>query len=516
MKIIGRLKLEMRVSKSRRLTLFASVVVALSLSRNCSLLAADDAKPASAAAIDPTGEDWPIFLGPTGDGVSKETGLAATWPKGGPPMIWSKEVGTGYSAPSVLGNRLVVHHRLRREEVIECVSADQGVNLWKFAYKSEFSDPYGYNNGPRCTPLLTADRCYTYGAEGMLYCLNLENGQEVWHHDTKTEFDLPEWFFGVGATPILEGELLIVAVGGQPNSGLVAFNAATGKIVWQHVGKETWDGADTHGEWRTPTYRWRENEKVVSYSSPLAATIHGKRHILCLMRQGLVSVDPRDGSENFKYFFRSTLNDSVNAARPVVIGDRIFISSAYEVGSAMLQVAADGKSVKELWRNVDNMQTHWSTAIVVDGFIYGFSGRHENDEAGGFAKFRCLEAETGKVVWETDGFSGNVRDLRRDEVTREIINVITNEKVPFPYYGRGSAIRVEDKFIVLGERGTLALVKINPQKFEEISRASYRQIQAPSWAAPVLSRKRLYLRSEEAVICVDVAPQPEKPQAASP
>lgn len=495
---------------------FAFALIGATLALNSSVYAADDVADSSKKnAATAEGENWPVFLGPNGDGVSNEKGLAQRWPVKGPPVIWSKQVGTGYSAPSVLGNRLVVHHRLRREEVVECVSADKGVSLWKFPYPSDFTDPYGYNNGPRCTPLLTADRCYTFGAAGLLYCLNLEDGKEVWHHDTKAEFDLPEWFFGVGATPILEGDLLLVPVGGLPNSGIVAFNPATGKIVWQHVGKETWDGADTHGEWRTPTYKWRENEKVVSYSSPLAATIHGKRHLLCLMRQGLVSIDPRDGSENFKYFFRSTLNDSVNAARPAVIGDRIFLSAAYDVGSAMLQVAPDGKSVKELWRSADNMQTHWSTAIAVDGFIYGFSGRHEQ-EMGDFAKFRCLEAETGKVVWETDGFEGKIGDLRRDEVTGEIINVMTNQKVPFPYYGRGSSIRVEDKFIVLGERGTLALVKINPKKFEEISRASYPQIKAPSWAAPVLSRKRLYLRSEEAVVCLDVAPQTEKAKVAAP
>jgi hypothetical protein len=240
---------------------------------------------------------------------------------------------------------------------------------------------------------------------------------------------------------------------------------------------------------------------VVSYSSPLAATIHGKRHILCLMRNGLVSVDPRDGNENFKYWFRSRLNDSVNAARPVVIGDRIFLSAAYDVGSAMLQVAPDGKGVKELWRDRETMQTHWSTAIAVDGFIYGFSGRHEQG-----ALFRCIDAATGKVAWETTGFGGNIESLRRNTVSGAILDTRTGEIIPFPFFGRGSKIKVEDKFIVLGEQGTLALVKINPGKFEEISRTSFAKISYPAWAAPVLSRKRLYLRSEQTLLCLDLSP----------
>ena len=145
-----------------------------------------------------------------------------------------------------------------------------------------------------------------------------------------------------GCTPILEGDLLIVLVGGQPNSGVVAFRADTGDTVWQSVGKDTWDGIET--DWPTePKYRWTGDEMVVSYSSPIAATIHGKRQILCLMRQGLVSVDPADGHVNFKYWFCSRDYESVTAARPVVIDDKIFISAAYKVGSALLQVEPSGR-----------------------------------------------------------------------------------------------------------------------------------------------------------------------------
>lgn len=443
------------------------------------------------------GEDWPIFLGPRETGVSGETGFAEKWPDAGPPVIWEKTVGTGYSAPSILGDKLVLHHRVGRQEIVECMRADDGQHLWEVKYESNFRDPYGYNNGPRCSPLLYGDRCYTFGAEGKLLCLKLETGEQLWMRDTFEDFEVPQAFFGVGCTPILENGKLIVLVGGQPNSGVVAFDPDTGATLWEAVGKQTWDGCPT-GENESDRYRWTGEEMVVSYSSPIAATILGKRHLLCLTRQGLVSLDPSDGSERFHYWFRSAAYESVNAARPLVVGDKILISAAYRVGSALLQVAPEGDAFTEVWRDRRNLLTHWSTPIHVDGSVYGFSGRHEQE-----GELRCIDLETGRVNWKTKGYAGALSDLRQDGTGR-IINGKTGKTIPFPFYGRGSKIQVEDKFIVLGERGTLALVKVDPEQWHEISRASYDQIDYPAWTAPVLSRKRLYLRDEDSLICLEL------------
>lgn len=447
--------------------------------------------------------DWPYFLGPEETGISAETGLIDEFPRQGPPLLWEKKIGTGYSAPSVLGNRLVIHHRPDDDgpgkEVIECVDADSGKPLWKYEYPSDFRDPYGYNNGPRCSPLLTLKYCYTFGAQGKLYCLTLDKGKEVWHRDCLKDFDVPPGFFGVGATPILEGDKLIVMVGGKPNSGMVAFDPETGKTLWQNVGKDVWDGTSTGWE-RLPVYKWRGNEKLSSYSSPIAATIHGKRHLLCLMRQGLVSLNPDDGSVNFKYWFRSLLRDSVNAARPVVVDDKIFLSAAYQVGSALLEVNPNGKSYKELWRDPTNMMTHWSTSIFHDGYFYGFSGRHERG-----ATMRCVKLSDGKVMWETDGTSPVADKVKPNQITGKFQWIDTGKPAPWPFYGRGSAILADNKFIVLGERGTLAIVKVDPEKFSEVCRTSFPQITYPAWAAPVLAHKKLYLRSESHLICLDFA-----------
>ena len=130
-----------------------------------------------------TAGDWPQFLGPHRNGTSDETGLLDRWPANGVTVVWEKSLGTGYSAPSVRGDRLVLHHRIGDEEIVECFEAATGKPLWRHGYPSQFIDPYGYNNGPRCTPLLSADRCYTFGAEGKLLCLELHSGKLIWQRD---------------------------------------------------------------------------------------------------------------------------------------------------------------------------------------------------------------------------------------------------------------------------------------------------------------------------------------------
>ncbi len=503
----------------------ASVWLSLTLSLSCSVepsVAEQPASPPSAGDLplalqngseQPApqspplrpGEDWPWFLGPRHDGTSSETGLLDEWPEGGPPLVWEKDVGTGYSAPSVRGERLVYHHRIGREEIVQCVHAVTGRTIWIHRYPSTFTDPYGYNNGPRCSPILTESHCYTFGAQGVLLCLALADGEPVWERKLQDEMTIPDGFFGVGATPVLEGDRLIVAAGGQPNSGLIAVDAATGETLWESVGQETWDGEQTDSRLR-PVHNWSGDEMVVSYSSPIVATLHGRRHVLALMRHGLVSVDPQTGEENFHYWFRSETHESVNAAVPVVVDDTIMLSAAYLVGAVRLKVQPDGKGVEELWRDRRNLLTHWSTAIHHDGYYYGFSGRHDYE-----ATFRCLNADTGEVVWETDGFGRPFTDLR--QVGRdEFEDTVNNVRIPTPFYGRGSKIMVEDKFIVLSEYGLLALVRVNPEKWEEISRFKPPRMHYPSWAAPVLSRGYLYLRCEDSLLCYDLrAPDTETP-----
>jgi outer membrane protein assembly factor BamB len=438
-------------------------------------------------------EDWPRFLGPRGDNTSTETGLLDTFPAQGPPLIWTKDIGTGYSAPSVHGGKLVLHHRLRNEEIVEAFQLPKGTPLWNYRSTSSFIDPYGYNNGPRCTPLLTSNRCYTFGAEGKLLCLDLASGKLVWQRDTQKDWSIPEAFFGVGSTPILVGNLLIVMVGGQPNSGVAALDPGTGKTVWESVGELNWQGQPMVGWPGDRRVDWKRfvTDKQASYSSPVAATVNGEQQIFCLMRQGLVSLNPSNGAVNFSYWFRSTANDSVNAINPVVIDNTVFISGAYyRIGSALLKVLPDNKRVEPVWRGT-NLEIHWSTPVYHDGYLYAFTGRNEPD-----ARFRCVEYKTGRIAWD------------RDEQWRHGIEPTT--------YGRGSAIMAEGKLIVLGETGLLGLFRVNPQRPEELARLQVPQLKYPCWPAPILAEKRVYLRSENKLLCFDFAKEPIPDRSSSP
>ena len=428
------------------------------------------------------GSDWPRFLGPDGTGVSSETGLLELFPSTGPEKLWSKSVGTGYSAPSVMGKQLVLHHRQGSEEIVQSFDAVTGEEAWRHSSPVSYVDPYGYNNGPRCTPLLTPEFCYTYGVEGRLLCLERSSGKLVWERSTSKDFEVPPAFFGIGSTPILEGDKLIVMVGGQTNAGMVAFDARTGKTVWQSVGQKNWDGLSMVGWPGEPVIHWQNWEKQASYASPVAATLHGARHILCLMRQGLVSVNPTNGAVNFSFWFRSRANDSVNAMSPIVQDDLILISGAYyRVGSVLLRVKPDGHAVEEVWRST-SLEIHWMTPILREGFVYAFSGRNEPD-----ARFRCIELKTGFLKWDRD----------------ESWSPHSSEQPPV--FGRGSLILADGKLIALGEGGMLGLFKPNPEKLEELCRFQVPELGHPTWAAPVLANKRLYLRNEHRLICYSLA-----------
>ena len=448
------------------------------------------------------GANWPAFLGPNGDGTSPETGLVDRLPAEGLPVVFDRPIGTGYAAPSVRDGQLVVFHREASEEAVECWDAKSAVRRWRHAYPSGYQDPYGYNNGPRCAPLITTNRVFTFGAEGRLTCLDLATGKPVWHRDTAKDWEVPQAFFGVGSTPLLEGGRLFVMVGGQPNSGMVALDPETGKTLWENAGKTNWQGVTTLG-WRAERpYEWTGAEKLASYASPVAATIHGQRHLLCFLRQGLVSVNPTNGAIRFSRWFQSFANDSVNAMNPVVSGDLILISSAYyRSGAVLLRVRPDGNSYDEVWKDpakhpldpadrdpvsgrwkIPCLELHWSTPILHQGNLYAFSGRNEPD-----ASLRCVDLATGRLRWERDEHWGK-----------------HSSEQP-PVFGRGSFIFADGKLIALGEGGLLGLFRPNPDRCEELGRWQVPSLKHPCWAAPVLSDGLLYLRSENRLVAVRLA-----------
>lgn len=438
------------------------------------------------------GADWPEFLGPNRDNTSPETGLTEILGPSGPHLVWEKRVGTGYSAPSIRAGLLVLHERVGDEEVVRALRAEDAVPVWEYRYASRYMDPFGYNNGPRCSPLLTADRCYTFGAEGVLLCLDLGSGRLVWRKDTHREFDVPEAFFGVGSSPVLEDGLLLIALGGQPDSAVVAVDAATGKTVWANGGEKTWTGLPMLGWPGERRVAWNRAdpafEKQASYCTPVVATMHGRRIVFCVMRQGLVALDPKTGTHLFSRWFRARQDASVNAMTPVVHGDQVLLSSAYyRSGSVALRVRPDCRGYDDAWAGLQ-LEMHWARPVLAGGHLYGFSGRNEPD-----ARFRCVNWETGELKWDRPEGWPNAGHSKLAE----------GEKPP-DVYGRGSVILADGKLIALGEAGLLGVFRPEPAGAVESSRWQVPRMRYPCWAGPVLSEGRLFLRSEDWLVCYDL------------
>src|SRR5262249_16830125 len=270
-------------------------------------------KPLPAGAVT---DDWTSFLGLTHNAISTETKFRQNWPKEGPKLVWEMKKGTGYSSPAILGDRLVFIHRVGAEERVECVHRETGERYWKFSYPTQFEDRYGYNNGPRASPVIDGDHVYTYGAEGKLHCLKLETGQVYWKRDLRAEFKVPQDFFGVASTPLIEGDLLIVNVGAPGGPSGVALDKKSGKRVW--------GAGDQWG---------------ASYASPIPATVNSRRRIFVFAggesrppTGGLLSIDPQTGAVDFAFPWRSKSYESVTAACPQVIGNQVFISASYKTG----------------------------------------------------------------------------------------------------------------------------------------------------------------------------------------
>jgi outer membrane protein assembly factor BamB len=384
--------------------------------------------------------DWPQFRGPDRSGISPETGLPSAWPREGPPLIWEKKVGPGYSGPVVAGGRLILFHRVGDKEVVECLDAGSGKGRWQFSYPTAYVDDFGKGDGPRSTPVVAGNRVYTLGAEGMLTCLELDTGKKVWARPVNEDYRVRKNFFGVGTTPLVEGNLLLVNVG-APGAGIVAFAKDTGKEVW------------------------RATDDAASYSSPVAATIDGVRHVFFFTREGLVSLDPARGAVHFRKRWRARYAASVNAATPLVVKDLVFLSASYETGAVLLRVKKDG--AEEVWKGDNILSNHYETSIYHDGHLYGFDGRQESG-----ARLRCVELLTGKVRW-------------------------TNED-----FGCGSMVLADGKLLILSEKGDLVLVVSTPKAYRERARAKV--LAGPCRAPVALAGGRLYLRDDKRLLCLDL------------
>jgi outer membrane protein assembly factor BamB len=283
-----------------------------------------------------------------------------------------------------------------------------GRPVWKAAYPTAYRDDFGFDEGPRGTPCVADGKVFTYGAEGVLSAFEAGTGKRVWQRAAAREFSAPKGYFGAACAPVwFEGRVL-VGVGGAKGGGIVAFDGATGKTVWQALDDEA------------------------GYSSPVIATLNGAARAVFFTRTGLAVLDPGTGKVMAQFRWRARSAASVNAATPIVTGTYVFLTASYGTGAVLLDLRSGAP--KEVWSGDDSMSCHYSTPVLRDGFLYGYHGRQETG-----AVLRCVEFQTGKVKWEKEGFGAGSIILigKRILMVRETGQVVLAEAVPGGFQGVG-------------------------------------------------------------------------------
>ncbi len=395
---------------------------------------------ALAAGVSVAAGDWPQFLGPTRDGIYPGPALAENWGGAGPRVVWKKTVGQGLSGPVVSGGRVILFHRQDNREIVEAMEPSTGKTIWRYGYPTTYRDDFGFDEGPRAVPVIAGGIVYTFGAEGQLHAVSLDAGRRVWSLDAARRFEVPKGFFGAAGSPLVEDGRLIANIGGR-TAGIVAFEAASGKVLWQ----ATADPA--------------------SYSSGMSATIAGKRVAMFLTRSGLVGLEPATGAVMFQQAWRSRSQSSVNVATPLVIGDLVFISAEYGPGAGVFQVG--DKTLSNLWSSNDALSNHYATSVHRDGILYGFHGRQESGPS-----LRAVELRTGKVRWSVDQFRA------------------------------GTVTLAGDRLLIVREGGELVLAPAVPDAFKPIARAQV--LTGTVRAYPAVSDGFVYVRNDNTLICLDL------------
>jgi outer membrane protein assembly factor BamB len=393
-----------------------------------------------------TAADWAQWLGPKRDGSSPES--VAPW-KEAPKVLWRHAVGQGNSSPVVADGRVFVHAKVKDkdEEEVTAFDAEQGHLLWHTVHpRAAFTSLYG--NGPRATPAVSGDRIYTFGITGVLRCLAASTGKQVWQIDTLKEFGAKNLLFGMSCSPLVEGEHVLVNVGGH-GASVVAFDKESGKVAWKNL------------------------DDKASYSSPIAFGQGKERQVVFLTQQGLVSLNPSDGSLSWRFPMVDQLFES--SATPVRISD-FLVASSITYGSVGLRLETkDGKpSASRVWKN-DALTSYFSTPVAVrPDYLYVVTGT-KPPALLPQATLHCVEASSGKELWHK------------------------------PKVGKYHATLLRtgnQKLLMLEEAGNLVLLDPDPREYRELARS---KICGETWTHPALADGRLYVRDANEIICLRLA-----------
>jgi len=377
--------------------------------------------------------DWPQWRGPNRDGISSETGLLTSWPAGGPRVVWKTTgLGEGYSSFSVVKGRLYTQGQRGDQEYVYVFDIKTGTKLWEVPTGRPYREQRG--NGPRGTPTIDGDRLYAMAADGKLVCLEVATGEVLWSQNVVQKYGASVIHWGMSESPLVDGNRLIVMPGG-PGASVVSLNKLNGELQWK-------TGSDSAG-----------------YSSAIVADVEGVRQILALSGQSAIGILEQNGELLWRY--TKVSNGTANIATPIYYDGHVFVSSNYGTGCALLKLGP--RTMSEVYFNRD-MMNHYSTSVLVDGTLYGYSNNI----------LTAMDFKTGKVLWR-------------------------NRSV-----GKGSAIYADKHLYVLGEDGVLGLVEASPSAYKEVSRFEIRKGDYPTWTPLVISDAKMYLRDQDNLTCFDI------------
>jgi outer membrane protein assembly factor BamB len=393
--------------------------------------------------------DWPQILGPGRDGIAVGEQLHATWPARGPKKLWESSVGDGFAGVAVAGERVIAFVREGSDEIVRCYAAATGDVVWQSPSPCDWQGGISTDKGPRCVPLVAGNRIITLGVTGVLRCLKTDSGEEVWRRDTQADFEPLEGYFGVGSTPVLAGDRVIVNVGGRANNSVVAFSLQDGSTLWNVF------------------------TDSASYSSPVIAKSGEQQLAIVVTRLHLCGIDTSSGRLVFSLPFGAR-GPTVNGASPVILKDRIFVSSSYNIGSLM--VSFNGTSAKELQRDEEILATQYATPVrgSSGGVLFAMDGRQ--DAGSGSASLKCLDVDSWKILWEKTGFD------------------------------YGSLVRVNDELLIITCGGELIRAAADSGRYRELARAKVLSPTDSGYRLPALSNGRLFIRDDTTLKCLEVGP----------
>lgn len=383
--------------------------------------------------------DWYRWRGPDLNGISTETGWQAQWPADGPKQVWKASVGMGFSSVTVSHGKLYTQgNDGDATDFISCLDAATGAQIWKHSYPCPL-DPKYYEGGTSSTPTVDGDRVFTISRKGNLFCLDAATGKVVWFKNVATDLgnEIPTW--GFAGSPFIEGDLLILNVG---DAGL-ALNKKTGEPVWQ----------SGHG--------------ASGYSTPVPFNSGADHLVVMALSQSVAAINPANGKVAWSFPWKTEYD--VNAADQIISNGKMFISSGYGHGAAMLDISHGKPTV--IWENKE-FRNHINSSVLWQGNLYGV-----DDVSNSRYELKCVDWETGRIKWSE------------------------------PKFGKGSLIIADGKIIGLSDKGVLYVAEPTPAAFKPISHAQV--IGGKCWTTPVLANGRIYCRNSKGdLVCLDVSVKP--------